>query len=167
MKRQEGGRIWVPGQPHWALLRAVWKDACFFLLVTMRCHTDLSCPYGNQLGKSLVCLCTEGNASFSINSPDDVVLQDSAGGSVVSDPPLATLCLAGTPDREWSLHPAPSETPKHHHAGGGDGNSHWALSGDGVGQSKRMESFQELSLVPRPKTYRVLEGKVFCCLETW
>lgn len=103
MKRQEGGRIWVPGQPHWALLRAVWKEACFFLLVTMRCHTDLSCLYGNQVGKGLVCLCTKGNASFSIKSPDDAVLQDRAGGSVVSDPPLAPLWQEHLIENEVSI----------------------------------------------------------------
>lgn len=37
---------------------------------------------------------------------------------------LYALCLAGTPDRERSVNPAPSEASKHHHAGGGDGNSY-------------------------------------------
>lgn len=44
----------------------MYQDACFFLLLTMRCHADLSCPYGNQVGQGLVCLCAKGDASFSI-----------------------------------------------------------------------------------------------------
>lgn len=53
----------------------MYQDACFFLLLTMRCHTALSCFYGNRVGRGLVCLCAKGDASFSIRSTDRV-LQD-------------------------------------------------------------------------------------------
>lgn len=155
----KGSMFYVAGQHHWALSRDFWRISVPFCW--WQWHITLACPVSMETNLAGVWFVLHHGRCFPWHPIYTVHLQDIEIRQTVlwflthlSNP----LPLTGAPDWEWSVNPAQGETSKYHHAGWGDGNSYWALSGDGIGQSKRMERFQEISLVPNPKTSHILEG---------